>query len=117
MGIFKGCIMKEHAIQRQIVTYLRLKRWIVMCTDVMAALGYIEGKKRFQFINHYLQIGYMRGQPDLIAIKNGSVIFIEVKTDKGKQSQEQKCVEEAIKDYQCIYIVLRSLDEAMEYFT
>jgi len=52
-----------------------------------------------------------RGVSDLIAIKNGQVIFVEVKTRTGVQSDDQKIFEKDIKSHGGTYILVRSLDE------
>ncbi len=52
-----------------------------------------------------------KGLCDLIAIKNGLTIFIEVKTFKDKQSDDQKIFESRIKNAGGIYILARSLED------
>jgi len=62
--------LKESDIRKQLQDYLRLKGWHV----------------------HYnLQgLGSYRGLSDLTAIKDGWVIFLEVKTPTGTQREDQK---------------------------
>ena len=106
--------LTEHKIQHQIVEYLRLQKWIVVCTDIMAALGHIDGKKRFAFIKHYKNMGWQKGTADLIAFKKGHCVFFEVKRDKKQNlSEEQivfKCEIEAM-GYK--HYVVTSLDEVI----
>ena len=111
-----GKKLSEHDIQGQIVQYLRLKGYLVFNMDVMSALGYVTGGKRFGFINHYKKVGWMKGQPDLVVVCKDEVIFIEVKTEKGKQSPEQKIVQAKIENFAIKYIILRSLDDAEKIF-
>jgi len=52
-----------------------------------------------------------KGLCDLIAIKNGMVVFIEVKAENGKQSDEQKVFEAKINSAGGTYILARSIDD------
>jgi hypothetical protein len=61
--------LSESEIQSQIKSYLKLQGWFV-------------------FKNHQ-SLGSHKGIADLYAIKNGKSIWIEVKTSKGKQSEDQ----------------------------
>jgi Holliday junction resolvase-like predicted endonuclease len=72
-------------------------------------------QQRLAFIQHHKNMGYVKGQPDLVAISNNKVFFIELKTQKGKQSKEQKEVEQEIKKRGMDYIVVRSLEDIREY--
>lgn len=90
----------EHSFQKQLSNLLRAKGYYVIQTDVMSGLMFV-GKnpnKRFSFINHHKAMGYTKGQPDLIAYKNKKTFFIEVKTDKGALSAEQKKAQDVLKD-------------------
>lgn len=56
--------------------------------------------------------GQMAGVSDLIILKpNGITIFIELKTDTGKQSDVQKQFEEKVKLLGFEYYLIRSLEE------
>lgn len=49
-----------------------------------------EGVK-LSMMNHFKQMGMYSGSPDLVALKeNGDVLFIELKSEKGKLSPNQK---------------------------
>lgn len=53
------------------------------------------------------------GESDLTLFTyGGRTVFIEVKTDKGKQSQNQKHFESIVTAYGFEYIVMRSVEEA-----
>lgn len=52
-----------------------------------------------------------KGLCDLIAVKNSSTVFIEVKAPKGKQSEEQKVFESEIKNAGGTYVLARELDD------
>lgn len=56
-------------------------------------------------------MGSYPGLPDRIAVKNGRVLFIEVKTAKGKQSPKQEEFEDRIKEAGGEYYVVRGIDD------
>lgn len=56
-------------------------------------------------------MGSYPGLPDRIAVKNGRVLFIEVKTAKGKQSPKQEEFENRIKEAGGEYYVVRGIDD------
>lgn len=51
------------------------------------------------------------GISDYIAIRDGLVLFIEVKSDRGIQSQEQINFERNIIDHSGVYFVARSVED------
>ena len=56
-------------------------------------------------------LGCHKGVSDLIAVKNGSVYFIEIKTEKGKMSAYQEEFKTNIEEKGCYYFVVRSLED------
>lgn len=102
----------EHQLQAQIVTYLKLKKWTVINCDVMTALAYIQGSKLFAFIKALKNCGYMKGQPDIVCIKNGVVLFLEIKRDnKAKVPKEQREFADICKRECVNYHLITSFDE------
>jgi Holliday junction resolvase len=57
----------------------------------------------------------VNGVSDIIAIRDGRVLFIEVKTETGKQSADQVKFARAVRVKGCDYIVVRSVEELTEY--
>lgn len=54
------------------------------------------------------------GLPDLLCIRNGVTVFLEVKTQTGKVSQlQQSVMTEIERDAKCKCEVVRSIDEAI----
>ncbi|MGL5614513.1 VRR-NUC domain-containing protein [Cetobacterium sp.] len=104
--------MKESEIQSSIIDYLQILE--------------NKGKIFFQRINNtpvydpkYKQFrsmpkGSKKGFPDILVIKAGKTIGIEVKTPIGKQSKEQKEIESKFKQHGQEYYIVRSLDEVIE---
>lgn len=62
-------------------------------------------------INCFQGLGCFPGLSDLICIKKGVVLFIEIKTATGKQSEHQIKFEHEIKSRNGNYLVIRSVDE------
>lgn len=83
--------LKESDIQRSIVEYLRFKGWFV--------------------VKIHQSLGSYPGIADLYALKDGCTVWIEVKTQTGKQSKSQKAFELAVIYHGGIYLVARSLDD------
>ena len=84
----------ETDIRRQIQDYLRIRGW---------------------FVFYILQgLGAYKGIPDLIAVKNGRVLFIELKTARGRQSDYQKQFQADLEAAGGEYVLCRGVDELRE---
>lgn len=55
--------------------------------------------------------GLFSGVSDLIVIHFGKILFIEIKTEVGKQSDKQKDFENIVLSHNFQYYLIRSLDE------
>ena len=88
---------KETYIRRSITDALRLAGWAVF---------YI-----FQGLGSY------KGISDLIAMKDGRTVYIEVKTETGRQSEHQKQFERICIEHGCRYILARSVNDVAELLT
>lgn len=84
----------ETYIRRNITEALRLSGWAVF---------YI-----FQGLGSY------KGISDLICMKDGQVVFVEVKTAKGTQSKYQRDFEKICQSHGCKYILARGLQDVSE---
>ncbi len=85
----------ETAIKKSIRDYLRLSGW---------------------FVFHVLQgLGAYKGVSDFVAIKDGNVLFIEVKTERGRQSEHQKKFENNICNSGGHYFVARDVSDVDRY--
>ena len=86
--------LTETDIRRQVRDYLRIKGW---------------------FVFHVLQgLGCYLGVTDLIAVKDGRVLFIELKTARGRQSQHQKKFQADLEAAGGEYVLCRGVDELRE---
>lgn len=100
---------KEDFIQSKIVVwfknnYQRHNKGIIFAVPNGGTRNVVEAKK-------LKETGLLAGVSDLIVVLNNIVLFIEVKTDTGKQSTAQLEFENKIKMLSQNYYVVRSLDE------
>ena len=109
--------MTEHQIQKQIVSYLRLRNILVIETDVMGGLQFFshKDKRRFAFIGHHNAMGYYKGTSDLIILQPKQAVFVEIKTLIGRQSKEQKEFETRVNKLGFKYLIWRSLDDCIKF--
>jgi len=84
----------ERDILRQVRDYLAWHGWMTI---------------RFQ-----QGLGSHKGLSDLVAIKDGRTIWIEVKTRRGNLSSHQIKFQEQINLHEGTYWVIRSLDQLMK---
>jgi len=102
--------VEEHRIQRQIVEYLTLNH-----VEVFAIPN--GGHRDVATATILKREGVRRGAPDLMIIGKSKIYFVEVKTQKGKQSEYQKIFEQiASKSNACYYMLWRSLNDAIDFF-
>jgi len=106
----KGCVnMTEHDIQNSI----RMK---------LSELGYCVFRVnvgRFKTEDgRWFDTGLPKGFSDLMAVKDGRVYFLEVKTETGKASPEQLNFLAVMRDrYGCVTSIVRSVDDAVRTVT
>ena len=62
-------------------------------------------------------LGSYKGISDLIAIRDGRTVFIEVKTQTGRQSDYQKEFQKVCEAHGCRYILARSVNDIAEFLT
>lgn len=98
--------MTEDQIQQQIVIYYRnLFKGLIFSVPNGGTRNILEAKK-------LKSTGLMPGVADLIILKpNAEIIFIEVKTTIGKQSEAQKLFQKKVQDLGFEYYIVRSLYE------
>ena len=94
---------RESDFQRAIVQALSYAGWLVMHIPNQST----RGRQRWA--------GLMPGAPDLVAIKRGRVVFLEVKTEKGKVSEKQSEVHELLRLHGMEVRVVRSVDDIVDF--
>ena len=85
---------KETKIKKQIKKFLSLNGWF--------SFSILQG------------MGAHKGISDMIALKDGRVLFLEVKTERGKQSDNQMQFEHDIEWSGGEYYVVRSVEDMAE---
>lgn len=98
--------MKSEAqIEKEIMVALSQKGFLVLSINVAS----------FKIDNRFISTGVPKGYPDLTAIKDGKVYFIEVKTPTGKPSKHQlHFLKVARERYGCVAGICRSVQDALE---
>jgi Holliday junction resolvase len=92
---------KEAEIQAAIVKALSTLGFVVIHIPNQAT----KGRQRYS--------GLLPGAPDLIVIGDNKVIFMEVKTEKGRQSPNQMLVQTMLEERGFPYFIVRSVDDAI----
>lgn len=84
---------KETEIMRGVRDYLQITGWFVV--RIQQGLG-----------SH-------KGIADLVAIKNGITVWIEVKTERGRLSNHQELFADCVRKAGGKYVVVRNIDDAV----
>ena len=104
--------MTETQIQSSIIDYLQvLENQGKLFLHRVNNMGVYDPKRKAYRV---FPKGAKKGFPDIIVIKNGFLIGLEVKTGEGKQSNNQKEVEKELKKHGADYFVVRSLEDAIK---
>lgn len=110
----QGGSMKEREIQRAILDYLAAKHVLAFRMNSGAAVREYKGKTRKIIFG-------VPGMADILAFpilphEYGSVLWIECKAEKGKQSELQKSFQAQVESEGHKYIVARSIEDVMAAF-
>jgi len=96
--------MLENQIQKSILDYLAYKKNIYY---FRAGSGSFKTEK-----GGYFKTG-SKGCPDIVMSYHGQFVGLEVKTEKGKQSEYQKEAEKQIKKSGGFYYIVTSIDDVI----
>ena len=99
--------MLEKDIQNVICEYLEYKRYFFWRQNTTPVFDKTRGLYRS------MPKFSKKGVADIIVIKDGKAIFLEVKQPKGRQSDDQKFFEKDAKENGAEYHVVTSLDDVM----
>ena len=105
----------EHEIQVEVVKYLsKLKIKFFAVPN-----GFVRGGDRLEsakYMNYMKAEGFRNGAPDLVLLPgNGDVVFLELKTEKGKPSEYQLEWQEFFNLNQYVYKITYGLNEARQF--
>jgi hypothetical protein len=96
--------MTEAQIQRAICEYLTWKKHLFWRNNAVARFDPVRNV-------HYKPLYTPKGLPDIMLIRSGCFVGLEVKADKGRQSQEQKEFERRVKEEGGEYYLVRSVED------
>lgn len=103
--------MKESEIQSQIIDYLTILenqgKLFFQRTNNIPVSQMRNGKRVFR----KMAKGQKKGFPDIVVIFKRKFVGIEVKTEKGRMSKEQKTMQQLVEKNGGIYKVVRSVDD------
>lgn len=104
---------EEHGIQVAVATALRLAAapGVFYCSIPNG------GKRNKREAARLKAEGVIAGAPDLLVIVRGVPMGLELKTDRGAQSDEQEAVEAAWNAAGGVYVVAHGLREALDCLT
>jgi hypothetical protein len=103
---------KESEVQSAILEYLTLRGHFVLRLNNIPGF-YLDagGNKRFRKMGKYVR----RGLADILIIRTGEPIFIEVKSETGKLSEEQHAFGRDVVKAGGMYIIARSIDDVQRH--
>lgn len=102
-------MISEANTQNAIIDYLEAKRLVYLRFNPLKPII-----RRKQITFAPLKPS-QKGAPDLIVfLPGGTTVFLEIKSERGKQSDEQLLWEKKAKEAGYAYHVVRSVDEAIE---
>ena len=106
--------MKETDIQSQIIDYLQILehqgKLFFQRTNNIPVSQIRNGKRVFRSMPK----GAKKGFPDIVVLKGGVLIALEVKSATGRQSKDQKEMEKLVVSSGGKYFIVRSLSEVVE---
>jgi hypothetical protein len=98
----------EHEIQISIVQYLRARGLTVFSVPGEAAGS---GRQAMLRTSRMKKAGLLPGVSDLVLMLPGRVLFLEVKTKTGRQSEHQRDFQRIAEDLGHDYRLVRSVDD------
>lgn len=90
-----GTPLREGDVLTQVRDYLRIQGWFV--------------------VRIHQTLGCRRGMPDLIAVKQGRVLWIECKSPLGQQSMHQMRFQADLEAHGGEYVLVRSVEDLQRY--
>lgn len=103
----------ESLIQQAIHEYLTVKHIFHFSVPNGMLLG---GHNNFALMQMLKREGLMNGVSDLIIVTKEKILFVEIKTEKGKQSDTQVEFQKNIESLGYTYLIWRSIDDCIKQF-
>jgi hypothetical protein len=99
----------EHAFQKEVLAHLKRNGFLPIRFNSQVGKSSATGTLLRGYMIYGL--GMSSGLPDILAIKNGRSIFIEVKSPKGRLSDDQKKVHAELEKYKFPHTTVKSIPE------
>lgn len=99
---------QEWLLQCQIVALLRFQGFFVFSVPNGGSRNYLEAV-------NLKRSGALAGVSDLIIVLKNKVVFVELKTDKGKQQTTQKDFENKVKSLGHTYLIWRNINDCQDF--
>lgn len=99
----------EKATQKAILDWLTLTRTFHYRNNSGAFVSEYKGKRSF------VKFG-ASGSPDIVVVKDGIYIGIEVKDTRGRLSESQVDFRDRLEKAGGLYLIARSLEDVIEFF-
>ena len=96
--------MTEAQIEEMILQYLAYAGWWGI---KVPTTGYHDGTGWRKQASKWC----INGFPDVLAMKEGKILFFEIKTPVGRQSDAQKAFEKRLHEYGHNYFLVRSVED------
>ena len=106
--------MTEAQLQQEIITWFN-NNYCLKTNNPRNIIFSVANESTYQNKN-FKNTGTLAGVSDLIVVLYGKTIFIELKTEKGIQSDKQKDFEKRVKENNQEYYLVRSLQEFKNIF-
>jgi hypothetical protein len=102
----------ESLIQQAIHEYLTIKHIFHFSVPNGVLLG---GRNNYAIMNTLKNEGLCLGASDLVVMPKGKLLFCEIKTKIGVQSESQKEFQKQIEVLGYTYLIWRSIDDCINY--
>ena len=103
--------MTEQELHFQVADYLRL----ALPAQTVWHHSPNEGRRRPQYTKKLISLGLRAGWPDIEIVYKGRIIFIELKTRKGRVSEAQKQCHNDLMLAGAVVKICRSLEEVIQF--
>jgi hypothetical protein len=99
----------ESQTQRNCVTWFRLQYPQYLCFSIPNG-----GARNAREAGIMKGEGVLAGVSDLIIVAKNRILFVEMKTEKGKQRETQKRFQDKVESLGFVYFICRSFDDFMK---
>lgn len=101
----------EARIQQEIVLWYRNNFCLKHHNPRHLIFSVPNESQNVQEVGYKKAIGLLKGASDCIIVRNAQVLFVEVKTNTGRQSKEQIEFQQTVEALGFRYILVRSLED------